>query len=136
MKKKYDSERGEEIRFTPKLETVKANNELDVIRERKNVYDGLYEDYQKREKNKAKLKTLYDLENKRGNSKSEEDLLLLSVKKSSAIKGKHVNFYDTIGGRSSKRGTPISSKSKSNAQTKTFSANLYAEKISSKSEIL
>lgn len=136
MKKKYDSERGEEIRFTPKLETAKANSELDVIRERKNVYDGLYEDYQKREQNKARLKTLYDLEGKKGASKSEEDLLL-SIKKSSSIKGKHVNFYDTMGGgRTSKRGNPIGNKGKSSTQAKPFSANLYAEKMSSKSENL
>ena len=133
MKKKYDSERGEEIRFTPKLETAKANNELDIIRERKNVYDGLYEDYHKREQNKVKLKTLYEIENKKGNSKSEDDLLLLSVKKSSTIKGKHVNFYDTIGGKSSKTSTPMANKTKAKIHPKTFSANLYSEKVNSKS---
>uniref|UniRef100_A0A7S3JDM4 Uncharacterized protein n=1 Tax=Euplotes harpa TaxID=151035 RepID=A0A7S3JDM4_9SPIT len=56
MKEKYDFERGEEIRFTPILESSKTNKMLQTVRERKNVYDGLYEDYQKREENKQKLK--------------------------------------------------------------------------------
>ena len=55
-KKQIEDERGEEIRFTPKLETEKYNSKLEVVKERTNVYSNLYDDSQRRETTKKLIK--------------------------------------------------------------------------------
>ena len=53
LKEKLEVERGEEIRFTPHIEKSSKNSAIDLLH-RKNVYEGLYGDYQKREEDMKK----------------------------------------------------------------------------------
>lgn len=55
-KQKIQEERGQEIRFAPKLETEKFNSDLESLSSRKNVYSGLYEDYVRRTQGKKQAK--------------------------------------------------------------------------------
>lgn len=125
-KRKLENERGEEIRFTPLLETAKVNSEMQIIKDRKNVYENLYEDCQKREQNKEKLKLLYQTDKKKDwNSSPADDGMVITIRKPGSIKGKHVNFYENIGEKSSKKSSPSKPKKRSNMHAKVFSANLY-----------
>lgn len=56
LKEKIDSERGEEIRFTPKLQTTKVNSQLETVKEHTSVYENLYDDYKHREDAKQRLR--------------------------------------------------------------------------------
>lgn len=125
MKLKLDYERGEEIRFTPHLETAKVNSEMQIIKDRKNVYENLYEDHQKREQNKEKLKILYQSDKKKDWDSNSDDQMVITIRKPGSVVGKHVNFYDNIGEKSSKKSSPAKPKKKSNIHAKVFSANLY-----------
>lgn len=135
LKEQLDSERGEEIRFTPKLETSKSNKQLEIIKERKNVYENLYEDHQKREAHKKKLKNGFYPNS--ATPELNEQELFLTVQRPITVRGKHRVFFDSMGNKK-KRQVNNGIKYKQSQQPKSaqsFSTNLYSEAKNSKANL-
>lgn len=136
LKEQLDSERGEEIRFTPKLETTRSNSQLEVIKERKNVYENLYEDYQKREAHKQNLKNNY-YSNTAVPPELTDQEIFLTVQRPITVRGKHRVLFDSLGNQR-KRQVHNGIKYKQSQQPKSaqsFSTNLYSEARNSKSNL-
>lgn len=133
MKDHINTERGEEIRFTPKLETVKTNKMLETVNENSNVYDNLYEDYKHREDNKKRLRdTLYS----NGSLKKLDkiDDIEITFQKPNANRTKHRRFrQNRLNGSNKKIGVKkvgghfghVANSARSHQ--KSFSSTLYSE---------
>jgi hypothetical protein len=124
MRSMLEIERGGEIRFTPHLETSKMNNQLEVVKERKDVYENLYEDSKRRTDTKSKLKKSFGsgippvLDN--------DDLFLTVSKPPSYKKTKNRSVYKSLGAKLKKRKAVkfLNADSDSN-NTKSYSSSIY-----------
>jgi hypothetical protein len=124
MKSMLEIERGGEIRFTPHLETSKMNKQLEVVKERKDVYENLYEDSKRRTDTKSKLKKSFGsgippvLDN--------DDLFLTVSKPPSYKKTKNRSVYKSLGAKLKKRKAVkfLNADSDSN-NTKSYSSSIY-----------
>lgn len=114
-KLQIDNERGNEIRFTPKLETEKFNSQLEVVKEKRNVYSDLYEDSQRRENTYKVIRSA--LKTKKASISSNDDLQLPLSKPS--IGGKHKKYG------ASQKLEHVKFSNTPQTERKTFSSSIY-----------
>jgi hypothetical protein len=124
MKSMLEIERGGEIRFTPHLETSKMNNQLEVVKERKDVYENLYEDSQRRISTKSRLKEVLSAGNSPG--LDSNDLYLTVSKPPSYKKTKNKSVYKSLAEKLGKRKAVKFLNIDSDLNTKSFSSSIYS----------
>lgn len=123
MRSMIEIERGGEIRFTPQLETSRINKQLEVVKERKDVYENLYEDSQRRVGTKNRLREV--LESGTPSEIQDHDLFL-TVSKPSYMQKKHRSVYNSLGSKAKNRKSVKYINPVSEANTKSFSSSIYS----------
>ena len=129
MKEKYEHQRGEEIRFTPILETTNNSKLRRTLNDRKDVYETLYEDHQKRELKKKRKSKSKQRSRKTINNSND---MYLTVKKPGSKGSGSISYYKAALKTFDKRS---GEKSSNTPEHKHFSSSIYASSSQRKEEI-
>ena len=125
MRSMVENERGGEIRFAPQLETRKKNMQLETVKERKDVYENLYEDSQRRVSTQNRLREVL----KSGTpSEIQDHDLFLTVSKPSYMTNKNRSVYNSLREKVKKRKTVKYNNNMVEANTKSFSSSIYSSR--------
>lgn len=123
MRSMIENERGGEIRFTPQLETSRINKQLEVVKERKDVYENLYDDSQRRVNTKNRLKEVLASGTP---SEIQDHDLFLTVSKPSYMQRKHRTVYNSLGAKVKSRKSLKVGRQVLEVNAKSFSSSIYS----------
>jgi hypothetical protein len=132
LKKNIDVERKDDISFHPKLQTARANSKMSAFKDRKNVYDSLYNDYNRKENHIKELKEKFY--NSPGGKKLDEDQIYLTVMKP-IMTGGMTKAYLEGNDNKLKIGSSFNGHIHKNSKTKSFSSTIYSENRSSMKDL-